>query len=147
MYYPTFSGIVEIDEEDLPLISCFKWSSPTFGTHTKIQYARAYAGENKNIYMHRLILGFPEDDIDHIDGNGLNNTKSNLREVNQRINQSNRKYHRDGKLVGCSYDKTRDKWFANIRINGKTKYLGRYDTEQEAHNVYLKSKEVLENGS
>jgi len=54
---------------------------------------------------------------------------------------------RDGKLVGCSYDKTRDKWFANIRINGKTKYLGRYDTEQEAHNVYLKAKEVLENGS
>jgi hypothetical protein len=76
-------------------------------------------------------------DIDHIDGNPANNSLDNLRVVTRRENSSNKDKHRDGKLVGCYFNKHAKKWMSRIRINGKNKYLGYFKTEQEAHNVYV----------
>ena len=75
-------------------------------------------------------------DIDHIDGNRVNNSITNLRLVTRRENCQNRLKHRDGKLVGCYYHKLSRKWRAQIWANGKSKSLGLFGTEQEAHDAY-----------
>lgn len=76
--------------------------------------------------------------IDHKDGNGLNNHISNLASVSPRMNQQNRTYHRKGKLVGASFHKRQGLWQSSVRLkNGKQKYLGRFNTEFEAHQRYL----------
>ena len=85
--------------------------------------------------------------IDHIDGNTINNNISNLRLVTNRQNNQNRAIHRNGRLVGCFYDKQRRKWRAQIGVNGKRKYLGLFDTEQEAHEAYTGCLEEIENES
>jgi hypothetical protein len=83
-------------------------------------------------------------DIDHIDGNKVNNEISNLRLVSNRENQQNQLKHRNGKLVGCNYHKPACKWQAKIQVNGKQKHLGLFSTEQEAHEAYKKALEGIE---
>ncbi len=91
--------------------------------------------------VHRLIWqlehGFEAEQIDHIDGNKSNNKISNLRNVTNRQNCQNYTIHRKGKLVGCTWDKTRNRWKAQVKLNGKTKFLGRFDTEEQANLCYL----------
>lgn len=76
-------------------------------------------------------------DIDHIDGIRSNNSIPNLRKVTRRGNASNMACHRQGSLVGCHWEPTRGKWFATAYLNGKSRFIGRYDTEVVAHNAYL----------
>ena len=97
----------------------------------------------KWIYRHRLMgytfLGLdlknPKHQIDHIDGNKLNNSLNNLRVVNQQQNQWNQP-----NAKGYVWNKRNKKWVAQIRLNGKTIYLGLYNSESEAHTAYLKAK-------
>lgn len=76
--------------------------------------------------------------IDHIDGDKTNNKVSNLREVSPRGNRVN--YTKDNKYsskyTGVCWDKSRNKWFASIKINGKQKNLGRFNSEYDAHLAY-----------
>lgn len=74
-------------------------------------------------------------EIDHINGNKLDNRIENLRVVSHRINNQNMKVHRDGKLVGAGFDKRLGKYRALIYI-GKLIHVGCYETEQEAHEAY-----------
>jgi len=74
--------------------------------------------------------------IDHINGNKIDSRIENLRLVTTRRNQQNRKKHREGKLVGCYFNKSVGEYQAQIRIGGKVIYLGLYKTEQEAHEAY-----------
>lgn len=79
--------------------------------------------------------------IDHIDGNTSNNAWSNLRDVSNKVNQCNRhKARTDSKsgLMGAS--PYRNKWRAQIKRNGVIKYLGLFNTAQEAHEAYKKEK-------
>lgn len=82
---------------------------------------------------------WPVGEIDHIDGDRLNNKLSNLRDVSRRENTCNKKLNRDGRLFGCHYWKQVGKWCASIRVNKVHKYLGCYDTEAEAHNAYVQA--------
>lgn len=74
--------------------------------------------------------------IDHIDGNGLNNTRDNLRIVSCRQNNQNRHISKSSKYPGVSFNKFRGKWHAYIRVGKKRKHLGYFNTEEEAFNVY-----------
>ncbi len=90
-------------------------------------------------YVHRIVWllhhkKFPNGIIDHINGNKTDNRISNLRVCTHRENGSNRKIHREGKLVGCS--KHGDKYQAQIQINGQYVYLGLFATENEAVEKY-----------
>jgi hypothetical protein len=75
-------------------------------------------------------------DIDHINGNKIDNRIDNLRIVTHRVNMQNRKTHRAGRLVGASYFKERNYWRSDIRIDKKNITIGYYKTEQEAHEAY-----------
>jgi len=82
-------------------------------------------------------------ELDHIDGNRINNRIENLRLVSTRENQQNRAKHRAGRLPGCRFDKRCNKWQARIEINGKLIHLGLYNTEPEAHQIYLKALDLV----
>ena len=103
------------------------------------------------IYYHTIvwILSTGEDipegiQIDHINGNRIDNRFENLRLVTDRENNQNRKVHRKGKLVGCSFHKPMNKYRASIWIGKKCSHLGYYDTEEEAHNIYVRACKHIE---
>lgn len=99
--------------------------------------------KGRKILVHRLVfaLSCGEFDqsqlIDHIDGEPLNNNINNLRIVTQRQNQQNRKIHREGRLLGCSFHKRSKKWEARIHVNGKNIFLGYWDSQDEASDAYI----------
>lgn len=90
--------------------------------------------------MHREILGLKNGDGmmgDHIDGNGLNCVRSNLRSVKRAINCRNRVGVRSdnttSKYLGVSKHSQSGKYWARIMTNGKSKSLGLHDTPEAAH--------------
>jgi hypothetical protein len=86
-------------------------------------------------YLHYGKL--PVNSIDHIDGNPSNNKIDNLRDVTSQQNHWNRTTAK-----GYTWSKTAKKFEAKIAVNGKSKYIGYFATEQEARNAYLKAKET-----
>jgi hypothetical protein len=86
---------------------------------------------------------WPKQQIDHINGSRSDNRIENLRDVSNRDNQSNRHTHRNGRLVGASWNKQNKKWKANIVINRHKHFLGYFPTEQAAHEAYLTAKQNL----
>jgi hypothetical protein len=98
---------------------------------------------NGRIYQANRIAWFlhygvwPTGDIDHRDGDKTNNRIVNLRDKTHRENCQNRIEHRNGKLVGCHFDRQRGKWRSVIWVSGKRRDLGFYLSEIEAHRVYM----------
>jgi hypothetical protein len=77
---------------------------------------------------------FPENDVDHRDGNGLNNEWSNLREATPAENARNQrlsKRNRSG-VVGVRWLQDRRKWKASIGVNGRTKHIGFFSNKGDA---------------
>lgn len=102
--------------------------------------------DGKLYFAHRLawlyVYGhWPDGEIDHIDGDRLNNRIDNLRIVNRRENSRNMTCHRLGKLPGCS--KYGNMWKATYYAEGAHHFVGLYSSEQEAHEAYMKACEEL----
>jgi hypothetical protein len=76
-------------------------------------------------------------EIDHINGNPIDNRLENLRVVSKRQNAQNRHFHRTGRLFGTYFKKRTKTWHSDIRIDDKRIYLGVFKTENEAHQAYL----------
>ena len=99
---------------------------------------------NGKIYKYHVILwtlyyneNIPEGfEIDHINGNRIDNRIENLRLVTHRANCQNLKCHREGKIVGGFYDKSKKKYRVQIGLNNNNIHLGYYKTAEEAHKVY-----------
>ncbi len=90
---------------------------------------------------------WPECQIDHIDGNRANNRLLNLRDVSPCINSQNQRHARgvtESGLLGVS--RQRNRWKAEIRTNGKRRFLGVFDTPEDAHACYLNAKRYLHEG-
>jgi len=96
----------------------------------------------KYFAMHRVLLNPPPGmEIDHIDGNTLNNTRANLRLATRSQNAANRRVRSDNisGFKGVTFLKANRKWRAKIFLNRKTKYLGLFDTAAEASAAYMKA--------
>lgn len=110
---------------------------------------RVIAYKGMRFYTHRVIFlmnnGYLPKCIDHIDGNPKNNNIENLREASQGQNLCNRvigKNNTSG-IKGVWWDKARNKWSAEIMLDGKKKYLGRFVDKSEASEVMLLARELL----
>jgi len=85
--------------------------------------------------------------IDHIDDNPLNNELVNLQGITQRKNMA-KAYKKTKYLTGVSVDNRhnpKNKFRAYIRISGKQNYLGRFKSEQLAHQAYLDKEKQISN--
>ena len=79
----------------------------------------------------------PSNFIDHENHTRDDNSNDNLRVVTHQQNQFNR-----SNVKGYTWDKKRKKWVAYIRVNGKSKNLGGFETEDEARKAYLEAKAI-----
>ena len=123
-----------------------KYSTGTIGYY----YVGIYKNGNmKNAFIHRLIaetfisnpLNKPE--VDHIDRNPLNNRISNLRWATKSENQLNKKVYSNNSstISGIYKNRNRNKYVVRITINGKRKYIGLFETFEEAGNARCESEE------
>lgn len=95
-------------------------------------------GKKKPIYMHRLIMKTPDNkDTDHINHKGLDNRISNLRICTRSENQHNRRPHgKTSQYKGVCWHALANKWVSRISVNKKHMYLGLFNAELEAAEVY-----------
>ena len=129
-----------IDNEDAYLLDKYKYRISS-------ERGRFYVRTRVNgitVYFHRLILGInnPKVQIDHINHDGTDNRRCNLRPVNHSQNQQNSKKCKDGTSIykGVFWWKgrpnTRGRWCARIICNGESHWLGYFDSEIEAAKAY-----------
>lgn len=125
-----------VDNEDFELLNKHKW----YCSHGyAVRNIRLPNGKQKNIRMHRFLINAPDDmQIDHINGNRLDNRRENLRlatNSQNAMNQGKRKNNTSG-FKGVSWHKPNKKWLAHIRLNSKTIHLGLYTTRELAYAAY-----------
>lgn len=127
-------ALIDDDMYDRVMCGRFVWyvekSRNTFYVLTQVPtgyYKQA------NLYLHSLIMGCPNSRIDHINGDGLDNRKLNLRPATNRQNCMNKRKREGTTSIykGVSWDKKSNKWRSQIMIDDKVKCLGWFIPEHE----------------
>lgn len=133
----TKGKVALVDDEDYEWLNQYSWHAS--GNADGVFYARGYF-RGRNVKMHRLILGILDDlgvEGEHIDGDGFNNQRSNLRVATRSQNGANRKGTGVSKYRGVSFQRKRSKpWMAAVQKDKQWKFIGRYHTEKEAAEAY-----------
>jgi hypothetical protein len=125
-------GVARVDDDDADLVRGRGWYLHEVKGR---RYARCSDG-----LMHRMLLGLrPRDgyEVDHVNGDGLDNRRENLRRVTHAQNQQNRHHQRGrtSRYRGVSWWKTRRKWTVRVKVDGVTHHGGHYDDEDTAGRV------------
>jgi len=132
---------IQVDDSDFDYLSSYKWHVKTydgkvFYAATKVTFSR---GSSMSVAMHQIILGKPIKGftIDHVDGNGLNNQRRNLRTCTYSENMRNSRTpisNKSGfKGVRQGWN---SRWRADICINSKMLFVGSFKTKIEAAKAY-----------
>lgn len=122
-----------IDDSDYGCVSKYRWSVKIGGTG--IKYGHRVDKNNKSIYLHRYIMKAKKGQtVDHINRNGLDNRKANLRFCTTAENIMNSKMfkHNTSGYKGVTWDKFRNKWASQIQFSQKHIYLGRHESLEDA---------------
>ena len=131
-----------IDAADAHLVESSNWCAAVRQHTVYAERAKCYG----ITLMHRVIANAPAHlEVDHKSGNGLINTRENLRVATRSENARNTVTSITNKsgVKGVSWDKTRSKWTAHIQINKKCIGIGRYDTVEMASIAYAKASAEL----
>jgi hypothetical protein len=131
-----------VDAEDYDRLKKYKWCAVEEGNW----YAKTFRRDGMPLWMHRLVIDAPKGlYVDHIDHNGLNNCKSNLRLCTNAQNQQNRRPNRGGssRYKGVHKLKSYKKFRARIVHNKKAIHLGYFKDEIEAAKAYDKKAREL----
>ena len=139
----TQGKVALVDDEDFEWLSQWSWSVSSKGgkLYALRRHGIKEGGKGELITMHRVILGDVKGmDTDHIDGDGLNNQRSNLRICTRAENLRNRKKPRVNNEIYKGIKKYsgvfRTKWRAIIGHSGIVEHLGMFDTPEEAAHAY-----------
>lgn len=128
-----------IDLEDVELVKNIKWHK------SDLQRSTYYCTSSNKTWkrIHRLILNVTDPNVvvDHINHNGLDNRKCNLRVCTNQQNICNCKVPKNNKsgIKGVYWAKDKNKWTVQVSINNKTKYIGRYSDFNEAVQARIKA--------
>lgn len=124
-----------VDDDRFEEVNKFKW-----------YYCKRYAvrdvhvnGKKTSVYMHRLIANAPDElEVDHINGDGTDNRKENLRLCTHAENSRNRRMQSNNTsgYKGVWFQESTGHFVAETRLNGKKISLGSYRTAEEASAVY-----------
>ena len=125
-----------VDDEDFDWLNKYNWCYYRVGYAARGIRSRK-EGWQKTIYMHQQIMNV-NSDIDHINGDGLDNRRENLRIATHAENLRNRPapISNTSGYKGVSWDKSRNKWLVSITVNYKKIHLGRYIDIKEAAKAY-----------
>lgn len=124
-----------VEDQDYPLVSQYKWIYSSKG------YAITHNPQNNKqwIWMHRLIMSTPKDlQTDHINGNKLDNRRSNLRICTSSQNRVNiiHPINSTSTFRGVSWNKEKNRWSSQIQVNNKRILIGRFNNERHAAIAY-----------
>jgi myo-inositol-1-phosphate synthase len=127
----------KIDLEDVEKVAQYIWSTQ-IKKHLKYAVTARKNGKPGQMFLHQYIMDFPGQDIDHIDGDGLNNRKDNLRTASQQQNQANQRIRTNSssRYKGVCQPSQAKTWVAAISVHGTVKYLGSFPTEKLAAAAY-----------
>lgn len=138
------AGLVTlVNNEDYEKVNQYRWY---VGKNRHTYYVSSHIN-GKTVQLHRFILGLnnPKVCVDHINGDGLDNRKCNLRIATNRQNQHNSQARitmngkpTSSKFKGVYWNKKDRKWMALGTTNNKRVYLGNFDIETEAAQAYNK---------
>ncbi|WP_346866645.1 MULTISPECIES: HNH endonuclease [unclassified Clostridium] len=130
---------VLVSDEDFQNISQFKWAYSA-STGYAVRKGRKILQEPRTVHMHRFIMGASSKvQIDHINGNKLDNRRLNLRIASIQKNAFNRKKPKvicTSKYKGVLKRKNSNRWEARIKFNNKSIHLGRFINEVDAAKAY-----------
>lgn len=135
-----------VDDDDYEELSKYKWyaskKSKNYDKYYIERRIRYPDGSSKIFKMHRIIMNAPPGkNVDHINGNPLDNRKCNLRLCSQSQNNMNSKLQKNSTTGyrGVSWHKKAGKWRAYINVNRKQYHLGLYDDINDAIDAYNKA--------
>jgi len=136
---PLSRGLVAlVDDDDAPaVLAAGKWHANLCRGRWYARGAHVVDGHRRKVYLHTLLTGWPY--VDHIDGDGLNDCRANLRPATHAQNIANQR-HRTGtssKYRGVSYWRRDGTWRAYIaRPDGRFRHLGYFPTPELAAAAY-----------
>lgn len=128
-----------VDADIAAEFGCLRWDPHSSSGHSTYAVRRVYMrGVTYWFRLHRVILdALPGQEVDHINGDGLDNRRCNLRLVHQQQNQMNRRAQRgSSRFKGVSWHSSHRKWRAQIRHNGSKLWLGAFGSEDDAARAY-----------
>ena len=143
-YIPLTRGYEAIiDADDVPLVSAFNWTADVNQwTVYATRWDRLADGKQRATKLHRFILTAPDGMVvDHINGDGLDNRRANLRLATSAGNAHNRRINKNNLsgFKGVRWNKAAQKWQAQIALGGKDHYLGLFDAPEAAHAAYVEA--------
>lgn len=141
-----YTAVVDAIDADLLEL---KWTAMIGEGHRQYAYRKDYTGGvQTQVYMHRVILqrvlGISlarSQKCDHKDGNGLNNRRSNLRLSTNTQNSQNARRHSNSTspYKGITFDKSRNRWKAQIAVNGINRFISYAETAEAAYAIYCEA--------
>ncbi len=153
---PLTQGMIAlVDDEDFERLNQYKWQSHFDGTNWyAVRSSPMKDGKRSGIKMHREILGASgKEKVDHKFHDGLfgvvDNRRGNIRIADSKQNGANRKRNRNcpSRFKGVGFqpglNRWPDCWRARIRFEGKAKYLGIFQTEEDAAVAYDSAARIL----
>lgn len=147
----THGYVAVIDAADVSLVEGFNWyafchyrADGALRTVYALRKTSLRDGPRRTALLHRQLMQPPDYmQIDHIDGDGLNNRRENMRIVTHQQNQQNTRISckNTSGVKGVCWDIGKNKWRAKISIGGKQKYLGLFTCIQAAAAAYAAASE------
>jgi hypothetical protein len=131
-----------VDDDDYDKLSKFKWMASYYPKRRKYNACRSIGTKphQQTVLMHRIIMNaLKGSDVDHINGDTLDNRKSNLRICTRAQNMANVKARSHNKLGVKGVYKSNNRFRATIRVNHKRYHLGYFDSLSEASAAYNKA--------
>jgi len=129
-------GLAIVDDADAANVQQYVWWRTKSGPRKT--YVRGWVN-GKRAYLHRFIMAFPSGIVDHINGDRMDNRRSNLRIVTNAQNIQNGRTRRTNNKTGFKgvcWDTERSKFLATITVNKQTIHIGRFNSAIEAARAY-----------
>lgn len=138
-----------VDEQDYERVVAMKWFAVNHRGHWYAGHNIKHQGRTSFLYMHRFILNCqPGQEVDHINHDGLDNCRCNLRLCTSSQNLANsRKQTRptSSRFKGVHWHTRTGRWIAQIKYHGQIYHLGSFDSEEDAALVYnTKAQELFD---
>lgn len=139
----TQGKVALVDDADFERLNNYQWYAQKQVRQSRTTWyavRHSKGGTRRLLRMHREILSIvdPKVEVDHVDGNGLDNRRRNIRAATSQQNNHNRRKRTKCSSIfkGVCWLSARGKWRAHIEINGHTHHIGYFDDEQAAARAY-----------